>query len=366
LRSLYIRIWLTVIAALALFALASGWLLERHLSQERARADALLSERLAGWGPLIQGSLPPSTASLAEQTAALEDWSHRMHTPLALLDAQGKRIAASRRYLDIQAEGHGRPLTVPLEDGRKLSIMRPDLRMLPLRRLPPEVGASGPRRDGPGGFPDERPGWPPGGERGSPPEVLADGQPPIHLGPVPAGGDRPEADRPQLPPPGFLLGPGGEWPASLGLVVLLAMLFIAVAAGAYPAVRSITGRLERLKQGVEAFGAGALAQRVQEEGKDEVAALAASFNRAAQQIQSLVQSNQSLLANASHELRSPLARLKMALSMINDAGPAGPRCARKSRSTSANSMPWWKRCCCPAVWKLVWPWTWTIRWTPWP
>lgn len=322
-RSLYIRIWLTVVAALALFALASGWLLERHLSQERARADALLSERLAGWGPLIQGSLPPSTASLAEQTAALEDWSHRMHTPLALLDAQGKRIAASRRYLDIQAEGHGRPLTVPLEDGRKLSIMRPDLRMLPLRRLPPEVGASGPRRDGPGGFPDERPGWPPGGERGSPPEVLADGQPPIHLGPVPAGGDRgPEGDRPQLPPPGFLLGPGGEWPASLGLVVLLAMLFIAVAAGAYPAVRSITGRLERLKQGVEAFGAGALAQRVQEEGKDEVAALAASFNRAAQRIQSLVQSNQSLLANASHELRSPLARLKMALSMMDDAAPA--------------------------------------------
>ena len=47
---------------------------------------------------------------------------------LALLDAQGRRLAASRRYLDIEAEGHGRPLTVPLEDGRKLSIMRPDLR----------------------------------------------------------------------------------------------------------------------------------------------------------------------------------------------------------------------------------------------
>ena len=72
----------------------------------------------------------------------------------------------------------------------------------------------------------------------------------------------------------------------------------------------------------QAFGAGALAQRVQEEGKDEVAALAASFNRAAQQIQSLVQSNQSLLANASHELRSPLARLKMAFAMLDDAAPA--------------------------------------------
>ena len=331
-RSLYIRIWLTVIAALALFALASGWLLERHLSQERARADALLSERLAGWGPLIQGSLPPNTASQAEQAAALEDWAHRMHTPLALLDATGRRIAASQRYLDIEAEGHGRPLTVPLEDGRKLSIMRPDLRMLPLRRLPPEVAASGPQRGEPRPFPDDRPGWPPVvGERGGPPEASGDRQPPgMGVEPDLSSVDRgPGRDRPQLPPPGFLLGPGGEWPASLGLVVLLAMLFIAVAAGAYPVVRSITGRLERLKHGVEAFGAGALAQRVQEEGKDEVAALAASFNRAAQQIQSLVQSNQSLLANASHELRSPLARLKMALSMIDDAGPAQRASLRK-------------------------------------
>jgi signal transduction histidine kinase len=232
-----------------------------------------------------------------------------MHTPLALLDAKGQRIAASRRYLDLEAEGHGRPLTVPLEDGRQLLIMRPDLRMLPLRRLPPEVEASGPQRGEPMAFPEDR---------------LPPGLPGADRGPGGPGGDRP-----QLPPPGFLLGPGGEWPASLGLVVLLAMLFIAVAAGAYPVVRSITGRLERLKHGVEAFGAGALAQRVQEEGKDEVAALAASFNRAAQRIQSLVQSNQSLLANASHELRSPLARLKMALSMMDDAAPAQRAALRK-------------------------------------
>lgn len=331
-RSLYIRIWLTVIAALALFALASGWLLERHLSQERARADALLSERLAGWGPLIQGSLPPSSASQTDQTAALEDWAHRMHTPLALLDAKGQRIAASQRYLDIEAEGHGRPLTVPLEDGRKLSIMRPDLRMLPLRRLPPEADAPTPQRGAQGGFPDVRPAWSPVDVQGGPPETPPKGQQGFRLGSGPElpgldGG--PGGGRPQLPPPGFLLGPGGEWPASLGLVVLLAMLFIAVAAGAYPVVRSITGRLERLKQGVEAFGAGALALRIQEEGKDEVAALAASFNQAAQRIQSLVQSNQSLLANASHELRSPLARLKMALSLMDDAAPAQRASLRK-------------------------------------
>ncbi|MFM2346060.1 MAG: hypothetical protein RL654_813, partial [Pseudomonadota bacterium] len=45
-------------------------------------------------------------------------------------------------------------------------------------------------------------------------------------------------------------------------------------------------------------------------------------NQAAQRIEDLVRSNRSLLANASHELRSPLARLKMAVSMFDHAGPA--------------------------------------------
>jgi signal transduction histidine kinase len=89
-------------------------------------------------------------------------------------------------------------------------------------------------------------------------------------------------------------------------------------------VRRLTRRLEALKQGVEAFGAGALHQRVAEDGRDEVAALGASFNRAATRIEALLRSQQSLLANASHELRSPLARLKMAVSMLEDA-PAAQR-----------------------------------------
>jgi hypothetical protein len=50
-------------------------------------------------------------------------------------------------------------------------------------------------------------------------------------------------------------------------------------------------------------------------GRDEVAALAESFNRAAQRIEDLVRSSRSLLANASHELRSPLARIRMAIEL---------------------------------------------------
>jgi signal transduction histidine kinase len=110
-----------------------------------------------------------------------------------------------------------------------------------------------------------------------------------------------------------------QWPPGVGLLALLALLFVAVAAGAYPVVRSLTRRLELLKRGVERFGAGSLGQRVDESGRDEVALVARSFNQAAQRIETLVRSHQSLLANASHELRSPLARLKMAVAMLPQA-----------------------------------------------
>jgi signal transduction histidine kinase len=57
---------------------------------------------------------------------------------------------------------------------------------------------------------------------------------------------------------------------------------------------------------------------VEVEGRDEVADVARSFNQAAQRIEELVTAHRSLLANASHELRSPLARMKMAVSMMGD------------------------------------------------
>jgi len=111
------------------------------------------------------------------------------------------------------------------------------------------------------------------------------------------------------------------WQRGVGLVVVLVVLFVAVAAGAFPVVRRLTRRLEALKRGVEQFGAGQLHQRVAISGNDEVAAVASSFNVAAERIEGLVRSNKSLLANASHELRSPLARMKMAVSMLEDAAP---------------------------------------------
>jgi signal transduction histidine kinase len=124
------------------------------------------------------------------------------------------------------------------------------------------------------------------------------------------------------------------WLRGTGLVLLLALLFLAVAASAYPVVRRLTRRLEALQQGVERFGAGALGQRVDASGRDEVARLAASFNDAAARIEALVAAHKSLLANASHELRSPLARMRMALSLqAETADPAQrERLARELRT----------------------------------
>ena len=99
-----------------------------------------------------------------------------------------------------------------------------------------------------------------------------------------------------------------------------------IALGSYPLARRITRRLERLRAGVEAFGAGSLERRVEVEGQDEVADLAHAFNASADRITALVEGQQRVLAHASHELRSPLARLRMALALLEDAD--GPDRAR--------------------------------------
>ena len=276
-RSLYLRIWLTVVAALALFALVSGWLVQRHFEQERLRNESTLADRLDAWGDLIQRSLPGPQAERSLQAAAINEWSQRLRVPLALDDANGERIATSELFARRSAEGGPVPrraIPIRLDDGRTLWVMR-----AAFMRVPPD------------------------GMR------------------APGDAARP----PPRPPAGTWWWPGrlfGALPGGFGLAVLLAVLLLAVAAGAYPVVRRLTRRLEALERGVEAFGEGALDQRVAVDGRDEVASLAQSFNRAAARIETLVRSHQSLLANASHELRSPLARMKMAVSLLGDANPA--------------------------------------------
>ena len=153
-----------------------------------------------------------------------------------------------------------------------------------------------------------------------------------------AVGDPLPAPDPHRTRSGFLFGrrhgataafhlPDGRWlivrhaQETTGHLLVLATLLVAIAIGAYPVVKRLTGRLERLKARVDLLGAGDLAARVQVEGADEVASLAESFNRAAERIEKLVRAQRAVLAGASHELRSPLARLRVAIELLGGQRP---------------------------------------------
>jgi signal transduction histidine kinase len=102
----------------------------------------------------------------------------------------------------------------------------------------------------------------------------------------------------------------------IGFLLVLGGAALAVAAAAYPFVRGLTRRLERLQAGVEKLGAGNLSARVDVEGKDEVARLAESFNHSAERIEDLMKAHRMLLANASHELRTPLSRIRLCVDLM--------------------------------------------------
>ena len=131
--------------------------------------------------------------------------------------------------------------------------------------------------------------------------------------------------RPQRPP-------GNPWNRPpFGFGWMLGLVGLAVALGAYPVMRRLTLRLEALQRGVERWGAGDLSARINAEGRDEVAFLARRFNHAAERIETLMDSHKSLLANASHELRSPLARIRMGLELMG-VDMASPQRMEISRS----------------------------------
>ncbi|RYX96566.1 MAG: HAMP domain-containing histidine kinase [Comamonadaceae bacterium] len=135
--------------------------------------------------------------------------------------------------------------------------------------------------------------------------------------------------RPKRPPGSPMMRP----PFGFGFGWMLGLVGLAVAVGAYPVMRRLTLRLESLQRGVEAWGEGDLSARVSVSGSDEVAFLAARFNHAAERIETLMDSHRSLLANASHELRSPLARIRMGLELMGGDSQS-PQRLEISRSIS--------------------------------
>ena len=111
----------------------------------------------------------------------------------------------------------------------------------------------------------------------------------------------------------------------VGILTIMLVVVVGVGLAAFPVTALLTRRLEALRAGMERWGKGADEGGADEggahvpldaRGDDEVALLARTFNAAAARLDALLAAQKSLLANASHELRSPLARLRLAI----DAG----------------------------------------------
>ena len=244
-RHLYLRIWLAVVAVVALLMLVVGW----------------------AW----RASVAHHAASPAPRA-----W--------VVLNAQGEVLASTTRT----APGEPLVFDVPLPNGQT---------------LPLQVQRSGERsaeRGRPHGMHDMVPG--------------AEGRLPPHL-------------RKDMP----------WWARPSGFFWLLSLMGVAVALGLYPVVRRLTQRLEGLQRGVQRWGEGDLTVRVPVQGDDEVADLSERFNAAAERIEGLMASQKSLLANASHELRSPLARIRMGLELLSNPA-ADPSALDRHRAEISRNM----------------------------
>jgi signal transduction histidine kinase len=127
----------------------------------------------------------------------------------------------------------------------------------------------------------------------------------------------------------WMLGVAGVWALVVTTVVregraqpvatVLVIAFVLAAAGRF--ARKMARPIEALTEATRRFGTGELSYRVAlpiAHGRmgDEIYELSRAWNRMADGIERLVRGQKELLANVSHELRSPLARIRVALELL--------------------------------------------------
>ncbi|MGO4879728.1 MAG: sensor histidine kinase [Bryobacteraceae bacterium] len=115
-------------------------------------------------------------------------------------------------------------------------------------------------------------------------------------------------------------------PARLGHWFLLPQHWWMMAAGVllcYLLAYYLTYPVRKLERAVERFGRGDLSARAATKRRDELGELGRTFDRMADRIQMLVDAEHRLLLDISHELRSPLARLRVAVELARSAEDRG-------------------------------------------
>lgn len=112
--------------------------------------------------------------------------------------------------------------------------------------------------------------------------------------------------------------------AALNLFTGTLLLLIIMAGVLWVIARTITWRIDQMSQQMAQLGDGDFTVRVNAHGNDEIATLARGFNQAAQKIEHLIDANNLLLAHASHELRTPITRIRLQTEMMDMLAGALP------------------------------------------
>lgn len=161
-----------------------------------------------------------------------------------------------------------------------------------------------------------------------PPHPGPPGGPP-HAGPPPLA-SRPHGPPPKGPPPamrqfvwaggeGYLVAVGVPPPSEpIAPVAVLLVGFAILVIGALLTARWIVGPINQLSQMARAISAGNWSRRSDLAREDEIGELAAHLDQMIERIEHLVASERALLANVAHELRTPLARIGVAIDLANE------------------------------------------------
>ncbi len=154
-----------------------------------------------------------------------------------------------------------------------------------------------------------------------------EGRPPRHEGRPPRHERRPRHDeerpashgerRPRRGPPGVTP------PNELLLWAGMAILFL-VSVASFFFSRRLVMPLRKLESTASAFGAGEYSVRIGNTTKDEIGAASRAFDEMADRTSVLIQSQRELIANVSHEFRTPLARMRVALDLAEERNQAKP------------------------------------------
>ena len=103
------------------------------------------------------------------------------------------------------------------------------------------------------------------------------------------------------------------------LLMMLLTLMTAVFCAAYFVMTRALRPLRALQDGVQRLSAGDLDVVIENRTRDEFGSLTAAFNLMAARVKERVKARDQLLVDVSHELRSPLTRLKVALALLPDS-----------------------------------------------